>query len=131
MFPEMQVEAYRNLHTGTLSVRRTSKGGKVFTRPLVAFIDKPRFVVQPKGREKVLATGQKNVHAFVRGIFRDPSTVPLDTLSSYYRPHRGDNDWRRARYNPSEAPFFEDVITGEPVTSANEAVVTTRGVFYR
>lgn len=114
----MRVETYRNLHNKSLSVRRV--GGRVFTRPQITFIRSPKFVVQPAGRAKVLAEKKKNVHAFVRGEFVAPE-----------RGARGWKDWSKANYNPYKADTFIDVATGQPVTEATYAVVTTEGVFYK
>jgi hypothetical protein len=125
----VNVEVYRNLNTGTLSVRRTGKGGKVFSRPLVAFVRDPKLVVQPAGRERVLKEKRKNVHAFVRGEHVRPADVPLELLREFHR--RSSKLWRKAVYNPYDAPTFVDTMTRQPVTEASYAVVTTRGVFYR
>lgn len=116
----MRVEAYRNLHNDSLSVRRVGKGGRVFTRPAMAHLTDVTFVVQPAGRERVLKEQKKNVHAFVRGEFV-PEPAPFDPTLN----------WREARYNPYEADSFVDKETGAPVTSATVAFVTTTGVFYR
>lgn len=120
----MRVEAYRNLTNNSLSVRRAGKGGRVFTRPLHAVLSNVNFVVQPKGRERVLQERRKNVHAFVRGEFVLPHEVPLNVLNL-------EGDWHEARYNPYKAASFIDKETGQPVTEAEVAVVTTKGVFYR
>lgn len=116
----MRVEAYRNLHNNSLSVRRMGKGGKVFTRPAMACLTDVTFAVQPAGREKVLRERKKNVHAFVRGEFV-PEPAPFDPSLP----------WREARYNPYESDQFIDKETGQPVTTAEVAFVTTSGVFYK
>ena len=60
----MKVEVYYNLHRHLFSIRH--KGKVIGHRRYVSLSD-VTFAVQPAGRKKVLETGQKNVHAFVRG----------------------------------------------------------------
>lgn len=80
-----------------------------------------KFQVSEPGRQRTLATGQKNVHAWVVGD-------QLDTLSNRIAP-RGDQ-WRQARYNPKIAGSFLDTKTGEPVHSARAAWMSGPRVFY-
>ena len=65
----MKIEVYFNLHKKLFSIRALSgenKGRVIAHRDRVA-ITGADFVVQKAGREKVLAEGRKNVHAFIRG----------------------------------------------------------------
>jgi hypothetical protein len=87
----MYVEAYWNLHKGVFSYR--PPGGKVEHSPTLV-LSEAKFAVQPAGRDKVRATGRKNVHAFVRGNLRSP-IIPtqkiLDNLTRvYYDPYKQD-----------------------------------------
>ncbi len=65
----MRVECYFNLHKHVFSVRALEgpDKGKVILHASNVLLKDVSFVVQKAGREKVLRTGQKNVHAFVRG----------------------------------------------------------------
>jgi hypothetical protein len=119
----MRVEVYRNLHKGKLSVREV--GGKVVAHLDQAVISAPRFVVQPAGRAKVLREQRKNVHAFVRGEFYQNSQLVIAQFIE------DSSKWREAYYNPYTTHTFLDKVSGEPVTEAALAIVTTNGVFYR
>lgn len=66
----MQVEVYRNLHNGKLSVRDAK------TKRVLAHCDEVTlacvaFKVSQAGRERVLREKRKNVHAFARGKLLD------------------------------------------------------------
>ncbi|MFZ4431657.1 MAG: hypothetical protein ACOYOQ_00520 [Microthrixaceae bacterium] len=113
-------DVYKNLHTGTYSVRTD---GRVVAHPTEVLLTEPRFVVQPAGRERVLRERRKNVHAFVRGTveFVSEAAVAVARLI---------DGWRHASYNPYRAGFFYDKETGEPVTEAKVAVLTDDGIRY-
>lgn len=81
------------------------------------------FAVQPAGLRRFRETGQKNVHAFVRGT--------LESVTVDRWPSRIDLDWRQARYNPNENDTFVDKQYGWPVHCANEAILIGTTVFYR
>jgi hypothetical protein len=55
---------YRNLHTGTFSLKYK---GKVILHPDCILLNKPEFKVSEKGRQRVLKEKRKNVHATVSG----------------------------------------------------------------
>jgi hypothetical protein len=61
----MIVDVYRNLHTGTWSVRAASgpDRGKVLYHPREVALTDARFVVGEKARDTVRATCSKSVHA--------------------------------------------------------------------
>ena len=61
-----KVDVYKNLHKDIWSVRNR-KTGRVITHKKLVHVRDASFVVQPAGRNKVLAEKRKNVHAFVRG----------------------------------------------------------------
>ena len=90
MLPEdgMYVEVYWNLHKNIYSVRR--KGLVVHHGAQFQLLN-AKFAVQPAGREKVLREQKKNVHAFVRGFFRDfGHEYECSTLVSY-NPYKHDS----------------------------------------
>jgi len=117
----MNVECYRNLHTGSISVREA--GGRVLDRADTVFINSPEFVVRQRGRERVVQERQKNVHAFVRGELRGFSVGTNIGFSNW-------TNWSRARYNPYVNKSFVDEQTGRPISRAARAVVTVNGVYY-
>lgn len=65
----MKVDVYRNLNQKCFSIRSREKEtyGKVIARAQSVAVRNVKFVVQPAGRDRVLKTGVKNVHAFIRG----------------------------------------------------------------
>jgi hypothetical protein len=111
----IRVDVYRNLHTGTLSVRHR---GKVLHHPRAVLLANCTFVVQPAGRARVLRDQRKNVHAFVRGELQIDPPDPLPEFTG------------AASYNPYKAGWFYDVDTDQPVHTADYAFVTTDGVRY-
>ena len=109
-----QVQVYRNLHTGTYSIRY--RGLVVGHYDIVAIVQ-PTFRVQPGGRARVLREKRKNVHAFVVGKlvpFWDYPTAEEAT---------------RISYNPYKNETFIRVDTGEPVKDALMCWLTPDGVF--
>jgi hypothetical protein len=59
-----QVEVYFNVRRRLFSVRQN---GKVVGHTQRIMLENAHFVVREAGRQRVLATGCKNVHAWVRG----------------------------------------------------------------
>ena len=59
-----RVQVYWNLHKGCYSVRQS---GRVIDHVTAIALRDVRFNVAPAGRDKVRATGVKNVHATVSG----------------------------------------------------------------
>lgn len=106
----MQSEIYYNLRKKLFSVRIK---GKVKHHSDNVVICNPKFVVQEGGRQRVLRTKQKNVHAFVRGSF-------VGNLELYF-----ERNLKRAYYNPYEYNSFIDYITKEKINEAEYAWLTT------
>ena len=116
----MRVEVYRNLHTGTWSVRDT-RTGRVVAHPSRIAVRDAQFVVRPAGRAKVLAEGRKNVHAFVRGtLVEAPDVLPEGAVEAYYNPYRFDSFVDRATEEPlvSAELVVLDVVDGVYATAA-------------
>lgn len=93
------VDVYLNLHKsegvpGQLdkpwySLRcRTS--GRVLAHADELVLDDAEFVVNAAGRDKVRATGRKNVHAVVRGLVRTDMSVEQQGEPIFYDPYRVD-----------------------------------------
>lgn len=102
------VDVYRNLRTGTWSVRER---GRVVAHPALVCLEGVRFVVSQPGRERVLRERRKNVHAVVRGTMCPAGqTAP--------------GDYRTAYYNPYEVSSFVDYETREPLYTARYAVLS-------
>ena len=92
----IKVDVYRNLHKACYSVRSREPGdlyGRVLYHLDDVLVWNAKFVVQEKGRAKVLKTKRKNVHAFVRGTYVPGRNFPpwLDVgLPVTYNPYISD-----------------------------------------
>lgn len=117
----MRVEVYRNLHTGTWSVRDIGVG-RVIAHPNEVQIADAKFVVRAGGRERVLREKRKNVHAFIRGsLMNIHKILASDTLL----------DLNKAKYNPYENDSFVDVNSNNPVISSEFVYMSVDdGVYY-
>lgn len=115
----MADEVYRNLRTGTWSLR---SNGKVIDHPYGIVVLNATFVVQPAGNRRVRQEGRKNVHAFVRG---ERSYMSMqDRVRLIPR-------MRKATYNPYQNTAFVDSETGEEIFKADLVIMDIdKGVFY-
>ena len=82
---------YRNLHTGTFSVKYK---GIVIDRPTNILANNCEFIVNEKGRQRVLNEKRKNVHAMVACSdyvvpSREPNKIAEDEV--YYNPYTTDS----------------------------------------
>lgn len=113
--PGDRVAIYRNLHRpGVWFSVRDVKTGRVVAHATRITVRDVTFKVSAAGRAKVLATGHKNVHAFVVGTY-DPEIAGafLDTDTE-------------VTYNPRKYETFVDKRTGEKLTAAASALVSDR-----
>lgn len=103
-----RVYVYRNLNTGTWSVRALSgeNRGRVIAHPTTLMLRDAAFHVSAKGRDRVRATGVRSVHAGVSGYI---------TRSCASESH----DARRVTYNPYRHDSFVDVDTGVAVLTGD------------
>lgn len=108
------VDIYWNLHKHVYSVRARvgADAGRVIMHTHAFGVRDARFVVNPRGREKVLVTGRKNVHAFVRGFWQDEEP---------------EGERIQVRYNPRETGTYTTKEGGHPVYGAEFVVGTTDG----
>lgn len=117
----MRVRVYRNLHRSKLSVQHYIPGTgwrvRGDHRDAVA-LRNVNFIVNTKGRERVLRRRRKNVHAFVEGNLIEPSVKAYLACTS------------RAKYDPYTAGYFWDVLTGKPVKTAAAAYIIRSDVYY-
>ena len=78
------------------------------------------FAVQPAGLQKFRQTGQKNVHAYVRGEI-------VELLGNQVLPR---HNMREAYYNPKTCDTFVDKDTNEPLYEAAAVYMVGSKVFY-
>lgn len=111
------LDIYWNLHQDLWSIRDRKQGLVVLHEPsLVA--EEVSFVVQPAGRVRVIATGRKNVHAFVRA-----KSIILD--NNIVIPQ----NFGRVRYNPYIYTTFIDA-NNLAILSAKKVILTKDGKCY-
>jgi hypothetical protein len=92
-----------------------------------------KFAVQPAGREKVRATGRKNVHAFVRGDLLTGIFHGLEVIGGYPARLAGemmtDPTMVEVTYNPYKYDTFVVKSTGQPALHADKVYVVGRSIY--
>jgi len=143
----MRVEVYWNLHKSLFSMRAMSgpNKGLVVAHCNRIVLETVSLSVSEKGRQKVLTSGQKNVHAFIRGdlrYFQGQSTLAAGGFCSSEYPFGTAKDEARAEgmlkrayylknrvksyfsYNPRTAETFTLRPTPVSVTGAEVVDLT-------
>ena len=94
------VQVYRNLQRKGrwYSIRQN---GLVVAHSTSLYLLDCKFVVNQKIREKIIKTGNKEVHAYIIGRY-----YPIKMLWSPHKPVQ-------ISYNPFKAPYFYDVLTNK------------------
>lgn len=96
------VKVYRNLHTGKISVLgKTRVGWRVIQHVDAITLLSANFLVNERGRQEVLRTKQKGVHAFVVGVVGAPPKN-LTTCHVTYNPYK----YSSFVYKHSEKPIM-------------------------
>ena len=121
-----RVDVYKNLRLDTFSIRDMTPGSanysKVIAHQDYALLINASFHVGEKGRQRVLKTGQKNVHAFVRGYYVyppwDSENLDVDKMA-------------QVTYNPYQHESFVWKDSGEKVQIASEVVLKDGKVYAR
>ena len=105
------VEVYKNLHIDQWSIRQD---GLVVGHARALALTDCTFHVSQVGRKRVLGSGRKNVHAFVRGYW--VSHLATSRLGIDYT-------WDVVMYNPHKFPTFvcDTVLGFEELDSADIA----------
>lgn len=122
----MRVETYYNLHKKCLSYRRP---GQRVQHAHTILLNEARFAVQPAGREKTRTSGQKCVHAFVRGepaFIRGIDDVDDGDLTVTNMERQG---YRQITYNPHKHDSFVFTDTGSPVYAATQVAVIGKTIW--
>lgn len=105
------VEVYRNLHTGGFSIR-CAKTKLVLAHSENVILKNVKFVVSQAGREKVIQTKHKFVHAFLRGEYVGFNWIikPLEKKVPIY-------------YNPYKTETFIKATSTEPIYETDGKVL--------
>jgi hypothetical protein len=107
------IKVYRNLHRNCYSVKQ---GNLVVAHCYTLTLSRVTFTVNEKNRQKVLATKQKNVHAYVKG-YLESNTMDSNQL------------FNEITYNPYKYNSFVNKTTLEPVYSKDLVLLNERGMF--
>lgn len=114
---------YRNLHQNNYSVRVK---GIVIHREEWLLATDVTFSVSAKGHARVLATGQRNVHAGLKTS--EPVSSSLEEMFIKLLIH-GEN-LVRVTYNPYNNPwFFAEGVPETPLTKAKMVFLTPYGCY--
>ena len=105
---DMEVGVYRNLHKQIFSVI-CRKTGRVIAHRTEVSLKNVKFHVRQGGRNKVVQTKSKNVHAFVYG------NISLEPL--------GEGELIEITYNPYRMGSFFRKDSLEPVYSVDRAIL--------
>ena len=112
-------DVYFNLHRRVWSLRCRSTGRVTGHSRVVAFPFGARLIVRKAGRERVLRTGQKVVHAFVRGDVLDTS----GTVAEWMETAQTLPNAVAITYNPFHAAHFTHRATGERIDAASAVLM--------
>lgn len=115
----IKVFVYRNLHRGGFSIR-DAKTRRVIGHASELLIRDPEFVVSEKGRQRVLRTGVRNVHAGIVGYL---------AIEPKHFAKAGMQTWEQVYYNPFSKGYFCKVPSGREVWAANYALCQEGKVF--
>lgn len=113
---------YRNLHTGTFSLKFK---GKVTNHPVAFSITDASFKVNESGRQRVIAEKKKNVHAFAVGEPTKCGVTDVNNFIANYLRDRINNKrykFFEITYNPYKYNSFVVKSTGKPITEAKQLV---------
>ena len=100
-----KVFVYKNLHKDCWSIKQ---GGLVKAHALYLTLYETHFVVNKKGRDRVLREKRKNVHAGICGYISHPEP-------SYATWDDGEVDLIEITYDPYKYRSFVNVSNGKPV----------------
>lgn len=116
VFIGQKVRVYRNLHKkGVVYSVADAKTGLVLGYAEDVLLRAPAFKVSEYGRQRVLETGRKNVHAFVYGWFE--GTVQARVAMQ-----------DKVAYNPRKYSCFVRLPEEEPIRYARVAHIGPEGI---
>jgi len=115
-----KVFVYRNLHTGTWSVK-DKKTNRVIKHTDTVFLRDVDFKVSKKGNERVRKQKSKNVHAGVQGF--------VDDIGAHLLLIHSLEDFTEVTYNPYKYKSFVIKNTEQPVYEAQIVLMVENRVF--
>lgn len=127
-----RVAVYFNLHYHVFSLKERGKSGLLLSHAGVCQLTDAVFEVERKGRERAIAQGRKNVHAYVIGILQ---LLGWDQLTDEaVRSKTGQASlielgYQRVTYNlhPDHPLFYcKDVMPYTPITTAKSVILNDK-----
>ena len=120
---------YRNLHKDCWSVQaynKDKKGWRLYAHEDSIRGYNAKFLVNEKGRQKVIKEKRKNVHAFVH------VSDYIQSDKSFSRGMAVSTDkYRAAYYNPYKTDSFVDLKSKMPIGGANEVMLFDGMIFFK
>ncbi len=114
---ETKYFVYRNLHKSCWSLKNT-KTGRVDFHASQVFLKGCAFKVSEAGRQRVIKTGRKNVHAGVTGYLTSWEEIQAYRTYGYdFEKRNSQRAWLEANYKPYTSGNFNTHL-GEPIKSA-------------
>lgn len=114
---------YRNLHQDCMSVKYRSK---VILRTTFLYLVKVEFRVSESGRQRVIKTKHKNVHATLAMVSVSDSAI---YCQEDFVNQRVLDKMVEVTYNPYAAGYFYDKATGREVLTAGVAYAVGTKVY--
>jgi hypothetical protein len=110
------VKVYFNLHKNLFSIKYRNK---VIGYSEYVELDNVKFTVQNSGRNKVIETNQKNVHAYVCGyLICSLNSIPNIDLTKY----------NKVTYNPYVSDSFYYIENKMPIKNTNNCILINSNV---
>jgi len=103
-----RVQVYYNIRRGDYSVRQS---GRVIDHVERIVLRDVRFNVAPAGRDKVRATGVKNVHATVSGYIISNNSAPWHKRAGFRLLRDDVRNYDFAAYNPFKYDQFVKITS--------------------
>ena len=121
-----RVAVYFNLHYHVFSLKSGGKSGSLLTHTGVCRLTDAVFEVERKGRERAIAQGRKNVHAYVVGILQ---SLKWEQLTNEAVRLLIDKGYQRMTYNlhPDHPQFYcKDVMHYTPISAAKAVILNDK-----
>ncbi|MDZ8139059.1 MAG: hypothetical protein RM049_27895 [Nostoc sp. DedQUE04] len=121
-----RVGVYFNLHYHVFSLKSGGKSGSLLSHAGVCRLTDAVFEVERKGRERAIAQGRKNVHAYVIGILQ---SLEWDKLTDNAVRSLIDKGYQQVTYNlhPDHPLFYcKDVMPYTPITTAKVVILNNK-----
>ena len=122
MGPIEKIDVYYNLHKRVWSCKSRKTGRVIRHARVVISPYDSTMVVLESGRQRVIAEGRKNVHAFAR----IDSGQTSDDVDSWIETVEAMDGLTLVSYNPYRAGHFYRKDTGAPVTMVSALIMLAK-----